>query len=54
MRTYRTYDENVTIYDDETVRAWMLKENMYWWKKEMEEERYEYEDLDDEITKMSF
>lgn len=49
MRTYRTYDENITIYDDETVRTWVLKENMYWWKKEMEKEREEFEDLDAEI-----
>lgn len=49
MRLYETYDQYNPVTEDETVRAWVLKGNMYWWKKEMEEEREDFEDLDAEI-----
>lgn len=49
MRLYETYDQYNPVMEDETVRAWVLKGNMYWWKKEMEEEREDFEDLDAEI-----
>lgn len=52
MRLYETYDQYNPVTEDEVVRAWVLKGNMYWWKKEMEEEREDFEDLDAEIERM--
>lgn len=52
MRLYETYDQYNPVTEDEVVRAWILKGNMYWWNKEMKEERTEFEDLDAEIEQI--
>lgn len=52
MRLYETYDQYNPVTEDEVVRAWVLKGNMYWWNKEMKEECEEFEDLDAEIEQI--
>lgn len=51
MRLYETYNQYNPVTEDVTVRAWVLKGDMYWWNKEMKEERAEFEDLDAEIER---